>query len=129
VTALTDALATPLAAAGLAMGVGQKPTVAVDKPYVVVWPDAGTRAAVTMNLAHGYEETWTVHCYGTTPESAEVARRKFDAAVYGLWNATVNGRRVQYPEQLTALPLSVDRDADPDLYDYAVEWRFCTSLA
>jgi hypothetical protein len=34
---------------------------------------------------------------------------------------------VQYPELLTALPLSVDRDADPDLYDYAVEWRLRTT--
>ena len=128
-TALTNALTPVLTTAGVAVGIGQKPAVALGKPYVVIWPDSGTRAAVTMNVAHGYEETWTAHCYGTTPESAEVARRKLSDAVYGLWMTTVDGRVVQYPEQLTALPLSVDRDADPDLYDYAVEWRFRTSLA
>jgi hypothetical protein len=52
---------------------------------------------------------------------------KLADAVYSLWNTTVDGRTVQYPEQLTALPLSVDRDADPDIYDYAIEWRFRTS--
>jgi hypothetical protein len=129
VTALTNAIVPALTTAGIAVGIGQKPAVTAGKPYVVIWPDAGTRSPVTMRVDHGYEETWTAHCYGITPESAEVARRKLADAVYSLWNTTVDGRTVQYPEQLTALPLSVDRDADPDLYDYAIEWRFRTSLA
>ena len=126
-TALTDAIVPLLN--GVAVGVARKPDVAAGHPYIVIWPDAGTRAPVRLNILRGYEETWTAHCYGLTPESAEVAVRALTIAVYSLWNTTVDGRVVQYPEQLTSLPLSVDRDADPDLYDYATEWRFRTSLA
>jgi hypothetical protein len=113
------------------VGVGQKPAnVTAPGPYIVIWPDVPARAPVDDEADHGYVETWTAHCYGIGRRtSAEVARRKLSDAVYALWNTTVDGRTVQYPEQLTALPLSVDRDADPDLYDYAIEWRFRTSLA
>ena len=128
-TALTDAVAPLLTTDGLAVGVGQQPANVAAKPFVVIWPDAGMRSAVTMKANDGLAETWVCHCYGLTPDSAAVALRKLTAAVYALWRTTVAGRVVQYPEQLTALPLSVDRDADPDLYDYAVEWRFHTSPA
>jgi hypothetical protein len=126
VTALTDAVIAALSPT-IAVGVGIKPTVAANKPYVVIWSDAGGRDPVTMRVNRSYVETWTAHCYGTTPESAEVAKRKLTEAIYAMWNTTVAGQVVQYPEQLTILPLSVDRDADPDLYDYASEWRFRTS--
>jgi hypothetical protein len=123
VTALTDALVVE----GVPVGIGKRPTVAVNKPFIVIWPDAGLRSAVTMKANDGLAETWTCHCYGLTEESAAVALRELTTAVYALWRTEVDGRLVQYPEQLSALPLSVDRDADPDLYDYAVEWRFRTS--
>lgn len=127
-TALTNAIV-PLLAADVAVGVGQQPPNVGTKPFVVIWPDAGLRSAVTMRANDGLAETWVCHCYGLTADSAAVALRKLTAAIYALHLTTVDGRVVQYPEQLSALPLSVDRDADPDLYDYAVEWRFRTSPA
>jgi hypothetical protein len=123
VTALTDALDTGL----IPVGVGTKPANVGTGAYIVIWPDVPTRAPSTMKLTSAYVETWTAHCYGRTPDAAGVAFDALSAAVYALWNTTVDGRTVQYPEQLTALPLSVDRDADPDIYDYAIEWRFRTS--
>jgi hypothetical protein len=101
--------------------------VTAGKPYVVIWPDAGTRAPVTMRVDHGYEETWTAHCYGITPSPPRWPAGSSPTPCTACGTPTVDGRTVQYPEQLTALPLSVDRDADPDLYDYAVEWRLRTS--
>lgn len=126
-TALTNAILPLLTTAGVAAGVGQQPDNVGSKPFVVIWPDAGTRSAVTMKANDGLAEVWVCHCYGLTAESAGIALKKLTAAIYALHLTVVDGRRVQYPEQLSALPLSVDRDADPDLYDYAVEWRFKTS--
>jgi hypothetical protein len=125
VTALTDALLVD----GVPVGIGKRPDVAASKPFVVIWPTVPVRSPSTMQVDGAYMETWTCHCYGLTEQSAAVALRKLTVAVYALWGAEVAGRVVQYPEQLSALPLSVDRDADPDLYDYAVEWRFRTSAA
>jgi hypothetical protein len=42
------------------------------------------------------------HCFGLTAASAEIAERQLAAAVYGLYGTDVDGRRVQYPEQLVA---------------------------
>lgn len=125
-TALTTAVQ---AAAGLPVGVGKQPAHAADEPFVVIWPDPGVRSAVTMKANDGLAETWVCHCYGLTPESAEVAVRKLTAAIYGLHRQIVGGRVVQWPEQLSAVPLGIDRDAQPHLYDLTVEWRFRTSLA
>lgn len=122
-TALTDALAV----ANIPVGVGVKPTVTATGAYIVIWPEVPTRAPSTMKLTSGYVETWTCHCYGLTADAAGIAFSALSQGVYDLWNTTVDGRRVLYPELLTALPLSVDRDADPDLYDHGVEWRFWTS--
>jgi hypothetical protein len=123
VTALTDALAVQT----IPVGIGVKPAVTGSGAYIVIWPDVPTRAPSTMKLDSAYVETWTCHCYGQTAEAAGIAFSALSQAVYGLWNTVVAGRKVQYPELLTALPLSVDRDADPDLYDHAVEWRFRTT--
>lgn len=128
-TALTDVVVAATAAAGLPVGVGGQPAHAADEPFVVIWPDPGVRSAVTMKANDGLAETWVCHCYGLTPESADVAVRKLTAAIYGLHRTTVGGRLVQFPEQLSAVPLSIDRDAQPHLYDFAVEWRIRTSLA
>lgn len=126
-TALTAALAVAAAAAGLPVGVGKQPVHDADEPFVVVWPDPGVRSAVTMKANDGLAETWVCHCYGLTPESAEVAVRKLTAAVYGLHRQVIGGRLVQWPEQLSAVPLSIDRDAQPHLYDLTAEWRMRTS--
>jgi hypothetical protein len=42
VTALTDAIVPLLN--GVAVGVGRKPDVGAGRPYIVIWPDAGTRS-------------------------------------------------------------------------------------
>lgn len=123
-TALTNALVLDIP-----FGVGRQPTRDGTKPFVVIWPDGGLRSALTMKANDGNTETWVCHCLGLTPESAEVALRKLTAAIYALHRQTVGGRLVQYPEQLSALPLSRDDDADPPLFDLAVEWRLATSPA
>lgn len=128
-TALTDAIEPVLAADGLPVGVGKQPADVGVKPYAVIWPDAGRRYAVTMQANDGHDETWVCHHYGLTPDAAELAVQKLTAAVYGLWRAEVAGRVVQYPEQLTVRPLSIDRDAQPALYDFVIEWRLRTSAA
>lgn len=124
-TALTDALSVQT----VPVGVGGKPANVGTKAYIVIWPDAPARTPSTMKLTSSYTETWTAHCYGLTATAAEIALNALAAGVYALWGTTVDGRVVQYPEHLTSLPLSVDRDAEPDLYDYAVEWRFRTTRA
>jgi len=129
VTALTDAIKPALAAEDLLVGVGKQPNGVTNKPFVVISPDAGRRYAVTMKANDGLDETWTVHHYGRSPEAASIAVEKFTAAVYGLWLNTVGGRVVQWPQQLTTVGLSLDRDAEPDLYDLVVQWRLSTSSA
>jgi hypothetical protein len=129
VTALTNAVATTLSAGGLAVGVGKTPTNTGTKPFVVIWPDGGMRESVTMKAGDGLAETWVCHCYGLTAESAAVALTRLNAAIVALHRSEVNGRTVQYPEQLSALPLSRDDDADPPLFDLTVEWRLTTTPA
>lgn len=124
-TALTEAVA---AAAGVPVGVGKPPAgLGAGQPYAVIWPSVPMRSTPTMRLDGGYTETWVCHCYGETEAAAAFVLGKLTAAVYGLHLTTVDGRVVQYPEQLSAVPLAVDRDATPDLYDLAVEWRLRTS--
>lgn len=128
-TALTTAVASVLTADGVAVGIGKRPAATGTKPFVVIWPDGGMRSAVTMRANDGLVETWVIHHYGLTEESAAVALRKTTDAIYGLHRQIIGGRLVQWPEQLSALPLSRDDDVDPPLYDLAVEWRISTSLA
>lgn len=123
-TALTDALAPTV---GVPVGVGKQPTRDGTKPWVVIWPDAGVRSAVTMKANDGYAETWVCHCFGLTPDSAAVAARLLTAAIYDLHQDTVGGRLVQFPEQTSAVPLQRDDDADPPLWNYVMEWRLRTS--
>lgn len=128
-TALTKVIVSDLASVGLPVGVGKQPAHTAGDPFVVVWPDPGLRYAVTMRANDGLAETWVVHHYGQTEESAAVAVRKFTGAVYALHRQVIDGRVVQFPEQTTARPLGIDRDAEPDLYDLVTEWRFTTSAA
>jgi hypothetical protein len=125
VTALTDAVAPSV---GVPVGVGKQPTRDGTKPWVVIWPDGGLRSAVTMRANDGLAETWVCHCFGLTPESAGVAERKLATAIYALHRATIGGRLVQYPEQLSTVPLQRDDTADPPLFDLISEWRLRTSV-
>jgi hypothetical protein len=124
VTALTAAV---VAAVDFPVGVGVQPTRDGTKPFAVIYPDAGVRSALTMKANDGTDETWIIHHFGLTPESAAVAVAKLTAAIYALYRLTVGGRTVHYPEQLSALPLSRDDTATPPLFDLAVEWRLRTS--
>jgi hypothetical protein len=127
VTALTNAVVPTLTTAGIAVGIGKRPTNTGTKPFVVIWPDGGMQSAVTMKANDGLVETWVCHCYGLTEESAAVALRRLRDAVFALHRTIVGGRLVHYPEQLSALPLSRDDDVDPPLYDLTVEWRLSTT--
>lgn len=128
-TALTNAVVPVLAAAGVAVGVGKRPPPDGTKPFVVIWPDGGVRSANTMKANDGNAETWVCHCYGLTEDSAVIALTKLTTAVYGLHRQVIGGRLVQYPEQLSAVPLSRDDDVNPPLFDLTVEWRLSTSPA
>jgi hypothetical protein len=126
-TALTDAV-TP--AVGLPVGVGQQPTrTDPSKPFVVIWPNAGVRSALTMKANDGLTETWICHCYGLTEPSAGVAVRKLTDAIYGLYRTTVGSRFVQWPEQIDAAVLERDDKDSSALYGLAVVWRLPTSPA
>lgn len=126
-SALTTAIVAAANTAGLPVGVGKEPTHAANRPWAVIWPDGGMRTSTHLAVGGGYAETWTCHHYGLTPESADVAVRILTDAVHALHLADVGGRRVLLPEQLSAIPMTVDRDADPPLYDLTVEWRLSTT--
>lgn len=127
--ALTDALTTALTAADVASKVGDRPADIGTKPFVVFWPDAPVRASLRMDLTTGQTTTIVCHCLGLTEESARIGETKLAAAVYGLYQTVVDGRFVQYPEQLASLPLTRDDDVSPPLYLLVVEWRLRTSPA
>ena len=119
---------TSLLSLDIPVGVGKQPTRDGTKPWVVIWPDAGVRSALTMQANDGAAETWVCHHYGLTVESAEVALKKMTAAVYALYRQqSADGRTVQFPEQLSAVPLQRDDTANPPLWDYVTEWRIPTS--
>lgn len=124
-TALTDALDTGV----IPVGVGGKPADAGVGAYVVIWPDFPARSPSTMKLDSAYVETWVCHCYGRSADAAGVAAIALDRAIYSLHGATVDGRVVHYPELLSSRPLEIDRDADPPIYSYMLEWRLRTSPA
>jgi hypothetical protein len=129
VTALARKIAADLVDDGVPVGVGKQPANVGAKPFVVIWPDAGVRSALTMKASDGLAETWVCHCVGQTPEAAYIAMTALTGAVYDLHRTVVDGRLVQYPEQLSALPLSRDDDVTPPFYDLTVEWRLSTTPA
>lgn len=114
---------------GIPLGYGKQPTRVGTKPWVVAWPDAGTVYAATMKWNDGRDLTITFRCYGLTPESAAVAVRRVESAAYAQAYTTVDGRHIQYPEQLTAVPLAREDEADPPTYVYVVEWKFRSTPA
>lgn len=125
--ALTDPITVALGAVGVPVGIGGRPANVGTKPFVVIWPDAPVRSAVTMKANDGQTTTLVCHCLGLTPAAAVIAERKLADALYGLFGATVDGRVLRYPEQLSSLPLTRDDDVSPPLYDLAVEWRLRTT--
>lgn len=132
--ALTDALKAALAVDGIPVGVGGRPAGTEDgagnrKPFIVIWPDSPVRSAITMKANDGQQTTLVCHCYGLSDEAAGIAEQKLADAVYGLYRTVVDGRLVQYPHQLVALPLTRDDHVSPPLYDHVVEWRIPTTPA
>lgn len=132
--ALTDALKTALEAAGILTGVGGRPAGTEDgagytKPFIVIWPAAPVRSAVTMKANDGQATTLVGHCYGLSEEAAAIAEQKLADAVYGLYRTVVDGRLVQYPRQLASVPLGRDDHVSPALYDHLAEWRIPTTPA
>jgi hypothetical protein len=125
---LITALKTALNTAGVALGDGVKPSTTSSR-YIVAWFDAGTVEDSSLRSRDGFSLVGTFHCYGTTPEAARFAYDALTAAVLGLRGATVGGRVLLMPEQLTSLPLQRDDKLSPPLFDAICEWRFRTSPA
>lgn len=120
---LVAAISAGLTAAGVAFGDGKKPTVAAGKPWVVGWFDAGTVDNRSLRSRDGWVCVGTFHSFGLTPESARIANRALRSVVLGLHLTTVGGRVVQMPENLVAVPMSRDDDADPAVFLLIDEWR------
>lgn len=126
---LVNELASRVEALGVQFGDGDEPVRDGTKPWVVGWFDAGTYGARSLIGNDAWSVVGVFHCCGLSPESARVAVRRLTEAIKGLHLAVVDGRQVQMPQQLSATPLSRDDDADPPIYEQAVEWRLRTSPA
>lgn len=121
---LLEEIATRALAGGVPVGDGGQPEDVGDGPWIVVWPDAGVLSAHTLGRPRSrVTAVLTAHCVGRSPESARVAARVLAGVLVGMGGADVAGWRVQPPEQLSALPLSIDRDVKPPLYTQTAEWR------
>lgn len=112
-----------LAAKSIAFGNGRKPADASTR-YIVAWFDAGAVKDRSLRSRDGFSQVGTFHCYGQTVEAAQFAYDALTAAVIALNGATVNGRRLMMPEQLTTLPVQRDDALNPPLFDFVCEWRF-----
>jgi hypothetical protein len=104
-------------AAGVAFGDGAKPVVTGSRPWVVAWFDAGQVDDRSLRSRDGWSMVGTFHCLGLTPESARIAARALRGALLGLHLASVGGRTVQMPENVTSLPLQRNDDVNPPLFD------------
>lgn len=125
---IADALRDSLTAKGVAFGNAKKPANATSR-YIVAWFDAGTVSDRSLRSRDGFSQVGVFHCYGQTPEASQFAYDALTSAVLGLRGATVDGRVLLMPEQLTARPLDRDDDLNPPLFDAICEWRFRTSPA
>lgn len=126
---IVSAVKTAVESRGVLFGDGGKPANVGTKPWIVAWPDGGTYSSRSLRGGDGWSMVLTAHCVGLTPESARIAAAKLSGALYSLFLTTVDGRQVQFPEQLSALPLQRDDDSDPPLFVQIVEWRLRTSPA
>lgn len=112
--------------AGVPFGDGRKPSNATTR-YIVAWFDAGRVEDSSLRSRDGWSAVGTFHCYGQTPDAARFANARLTSAVLGLVGVTVGSRVLLMPEQVTAVPLQRDDDADPAMFDVISEWRFRTS--
>ena len=122
------ALSAALAASNVAFGNGKKPATATTR-YIVAWFDAGSVSDRSLRSRDGWSQVGTFHCYGQTPEAAQGIYGLLTEAILGLHRTTVDGRVLDMPEQLTALPLQRDDNLSPPLFDFVCEWRFRASPA
>lgn len=121
---LVDAITTAITAQSLAVGDGEKPTVAAGRPYVVAWFDSGAVENRTLLSRDGFSLVASFQVYGFDPDAVRVAVRKLRTAVLGLHLTFVTGRKVQMPEHLAGPPMARDDAADPALWWQYDEWRF-----
>jgi hypothetical protein len=124
-----DAIKSAMQAQGIAYAEGKKPSVAVDRPYVVGWLDQGTVDDSSLRMRDGWSLVVVLQSYGLGPDSVRVAVRKARAAMFGLGNTTVGGRRVGLPMHVTPPPMQRDDDADPPIWWQSDEWRIPTTPA
>ena len=124
---LVDAIEAAVTAQGVAIGNGEKPTVAAGKPWVVHWMDAGTVDDRSMRSRDGFLLTAPFQVYGFDPDSIRIAVRKVRAAILGLHGMTVDGRTVQRPVHEPSPLMSRDDDADPEQWMQYEEWRIRTT--
>lgn len=115
-------------ASGVPFGDGRKPATVTTR-YIVAWFDAGAVDDSSLRSRDGLTITGTFHCYGQTPDAARFANARLTSSVLGLVGVTVGGRVLMMPEQLTAVPLQRDDNADPPMFDVISEWRFRTTPA
>lgn len=120
---LIDAIEAAVSAQGVAIGNGEKPTVAAGRPYIVHWADAGTVDDRSLRSRDGFLLTVPFQVYGFDPDSVRWAVRKLRAAVLGLHLTSIGGRSVQMPSNEPAPPMGRDDDADPKLWYQYDEWR------
>lgn len=120
---LAATIGAALTTAGVPFGDGKRPAATGTKPFIVGWFDAGTYGARTLVGGDDWTCVLVAHCAGLTPESSRVAVARLASALYSLHRTTVAGRTVQYPQNLSSQPMTVERDGDRDIYVQAVEWR------
>lgn len=124
---LVDAITAAVTAQGVAIGDGEKPTVATGLPWVVAWAGGGLVDDRSMRFRDGFTLTVPFQVFGLDPDSVRWAVRKLRAALLGLHLTVVDGRTVQMPVNEPPPPMSRDDDADPPLWMQYDEWRFRTT--
>lgn len=124
---LVDAVRAAVAAQQVAVDVGQKPTVAAGKPWVVMWPDSGAVVDRSLRSRDGFTMRVSFQCFGLSPASALWAVRRVRVAVLGLAEQTVAGRIVRLPSLMESPPpLTRDDDVNPPIWMQYDEARFRT---
>lgn len=126
---IVNAVLEAVRAQDLPIGDSAAPAREGTKPWVVAWFDSGTLGPHTLASRDAWDITVTAHCLGLSAEAARIAAAKFAVAAQSLHRTTVAGRTFHIPEQITALPVSRDDDANPPIFDAVTEWRFRTSPA
>lgn len=120
-----DAVRAAIAAHGVAVDIGRKPTVGAGLPWLVLWPDPGSVTNQSMRSRDGFSLVVSMQGYGLSPASALWAIRRARTGVLGMAHESVGGRTVGVPSLLESPPpLSRDDDADPPIFMQYDEARF-----